>query len=242
MWMGGSEPMRSSYKSLPDDFCLLDELLEDEALLDAARACIDAQRDAGSLDRFESAPPSEAQAAVSVEALQRILASGTDVHGISREDEISNVITFNAPNIDNAVTDAGIARRRAALDAIVGERLDRHLHLGVRHRIANSGHFWYPNTSYMGWHTNYRAPGWRVYLTHATEPGRSFFRYRDPVSGDVVTSHDRLWDVRLFRVDPARPFWHCIYSETDRFSFGYLIYTGGPLYSLRRAFKRLLTK
>ena len=234
--------MRSLFKSLPDDFCLLDDLLEDEALLDAARACIDAQRRAGSLDTFESAPQAEAQAAVSVEALERTLESGTDVHGISREDEISNVVTFNAPHIENAVVDADIARKRAALDAIVGERLDRHLNLGVRHRIANSGHFWYPNTSYMGWHTNNKAPGWRVYLTHAAEPGRSFFRYRDPDSGDIVTSHDRLWDVRMFRVNPNQSFWHCVYSETDRFSFGYLIYAGGPLYTLRRGFKRLLTK
>ena len=76
----------------------------------------------------------------------------------------------------------------------------------------------------MGWHTNNKAPGWRAYLTHASEPGKSFFRYRDPGSGEIVTSMDKEWDLRIFNVDPNAPFWHAVYSDTDRFSFGYRIF------------------
>ena len=75
----------------------------------------------------------------------------------------------------------------------------------------------------MGWHTNNRAPGVRIYVTHAEEPGRSFFRYRDPDTDQVVTAPDDRWNVRAFRVGSEKPFWHAVYSETHRFSFGYMI-------------------
>jgi hypothetical protein len=100
----------------------------------------------------------------------------------------------------------------------------RHL-LGYGRNLEarRSGHFWYPSGSHMAWHTNNKAPGWRVYLTHTTEPGRSFFRYRDPMTGEIFTTMDNRWDLRIFRVDPAQSLWHAVYSETDRFSFGYAI-------------------
>ena len=52
---------------------------------------------------------------------------------------------------------------------------------------------------------------------------RSFFRYRRPDGGEIVTSLDTGWNVRLFEVNPARPLWHAVWSETDRFSFGYVV-------------------
>ncbi len=73
----------------------------------------------------------------------------------------------------------------------------------------------------MGWHTNERTPGWRLYLTVADEPGRSIFRYRDPASGRITTVADARWNARLFRITAAPPLWHAIYSETHRFSIGY---------------------
>ncbi len=57
----------------------------------------------------------------------------------------------------------------------------------------------------MGWHTNSRAPGVRIYVTHAEEPGRSFFRYRDPDTDRVVTAPDDRWNVRVFRVGGEKP-------------------------------------
>ena len=43
--------------------------------------------------------------------------------------------------------------------------------------IYISGHFYYPPTGFMGWHTNYKMPEERVYVTYASEKGESFIRY-----------------------------------------------------------------
>jgi hypothetical protein len=90
-----------------------------------------------------------------------------------------------------------------------------------------SGFQHYPPGGYMGWHTNRNAPGWRLYINWVREPGKSFFRYQEPISGQIVTDWDSGMDCRLFRVgDPAKQehdLWHCVYSETDRISVGYTI-------------------
>lgn len=84
-----------------------------------------------------------------------------------------------------------------------------------------TGKFWYPSGGYMGWHTNNAFPGYRMYISKAREACKSFFRYKDPSSGEIKTSPDEAyWQARIFRIDPARPLWHCVCSETDRFSFG----------------------
>ena len=73
----------------------------------------------------------------------------------------------------------------------------------------------------MGWHTNYKMPEERVYITYASEQGKSFFRY---LEGDkVITDYDdKGLTVRRFAVSSKRPyFWHCAGSDCDRFSFGY---------------------
>jgi hypothetical protein len=86
---------------------------------------------------------------------------------------------------------------------------------------ANSGHLWYRAGAVLGWHTNTRYPGWRAYLSWVAEPGHSFFRYRDPVDGEVVTSWDTGLDLRLFHVSVDNPLWHCVWAGADRHSFGY---------------------
>jgi len=89
--------------------------------------------------------------------------------------------------------------------------------------IYSAGHFYYPPTGYMGWHTNYSSEGERLYLTFASESNKSFFRYRDVESKEVVTDYDDAGlTVRSFPALLTRPyFWHCVGSECDRFSFGY---------------------
>tara|TARA_B100001094_G_scaffold140981_2_gene136630 strand:+ start:9971 stop:10519 length:549 start_codon:yes stop_codon:yes gene_type:complete len=87
--------------------------------------------------------------------------------------------------------------------------------------IYSSGHFYYPPTGFMGWHTNYKMPEERIYITYASEQEKSFFRY---LEGDkVITDYDdQGLTVRRFSVSNKRPyFWHCAGSDCDRFSFGY---------------------
>ena len=128
-----------------------------------------------------------------------------------------------------------------ALDSVVNEKIDiaeqKNLHrfsaeisgkllhflkeIYVNKSIYISGHFYYPPTGFMGWHTNYKMPEERVYITYASEQGKSFFRY---LEGDkVITDYDdKGLTVRRFAVSSKRPyFWHCAGSDCDRFSFGY---------------------
>jgi len=81
-------------------------------------------------------------------------------------------------------------------------------------RVDLRGTFYYPPTGFMGWHTNVGSPGERFYVTWASEDNKSFFRYYD----------DKGLTVRRFTIPTGKPyFWHCVGSECDRFSFGFLV-------------------
>ena len=91
--------------------------------------------------------------------------------------------------------------------------------------ISMSGFFLYPpDGGYMGWHTNSDAPYTRVYLAHATEGEKSFFRYR--LDGEYATSWDREgWTMRQFNCGNSveEHLWHAVYSDTKRLSIGFRI-------------------
>ena len=88
-----------------------------------------------------------------------------------------------------------------------------------------SGFFIYPPTGYMGWHTNYKSHGKRLYVTYASEDKKSFFRYRDPETKEIITDYDdKGITTRQFYVPKKSPyFWHCVGSDCTRVSFGYHI-------------------
>jgi len=86
----------------------------------------------------------------------------------------------------------------------------------------NSGYFWYPYRGYSGWHTNSDRAGDRVYLVWAQEDNKSFFRYQDPVTKEIVTHWEKAgWQVNHFRVPKKGKLWHCIGSYTNRVSIGF---------------------
>ena len=91
--------------------------------------------------------------------------------------------------------------------------------------ITIRGTFYYPPTGYMGWHTNCNVPGERIYITWASENKKSFFRYYDSEKNKIVTDYDNKGiTIRQFTIPVSAPhFWHCIGSECDRFSFGFMI-------------------
>jgi hypothetical protein len=92
-------------------------------------------------------------------------------------------------------------------------------------KVQPRGQFYYPPTGYMGWHTNCGAPGERFYITWASEDKKSFFRYYDYEKDEIITDYDdKGLTVRQFKVTGAAPyFWHCVGSECDRFSYGFLV-------------------
>jgi hypothetical protein len=90
---------------------------------------------------------------------------------------------------------------------------------GIKRRY--SGFFWYPPNGFCGWHTNNNAQGERIYFTWAAEDNKSFFRYKDPDTGEVITDWDKKgWQHRKFLVSKDKPFWHCVGSQTNRVSIG----------------------
>ena len=92
-------------------------------------------------------------------------------------------------------------------------------------RVESSGHFIYPPTGYMGWHTNHTNPCTRLYITYASEDKKSFFRYRDRKTKEIITDYDNKGlTVRQFFIPKHKPyFWHCVGSMCNRISFGYRI-------------------
>ena len=91
-------------------------------------------------------------------------------------------------------------------------------------QIVSSGSFLYPETGYMGWHTNSDAPCTRLYITYKDGDGESFFRYLNS-DNEVITDYDDDGiTIREFNI-PELPeqLWHCVGSECDRYSFGFKI-------------------
>ena len=90
--------------------------------------------------------------------------------------------------------------------------------------IFMSGSFYYPDSGYMGWHTNHSDPSTVVYIVYADQDQKSFFRYEDE-KGKIITDYDdKGLTIRQFELKGTKPyFWHCVGSTCNRFSFGFRI-------------------
>lgn len=199
----------------------VDESLLDQELRAAIQRCAREQQRAAraAMQSYRRCDPQE----VSQATLQSLVAGNREIRGIATERDITNAIPFNSKNVVGAVRDGAVLRLRRAIDARVARRIGALFVEGEDPIVVRAGQYWYPPGSYMGWHTNSRFPGWRLYVTYCAEPEKSFFRYRDPDSGEIVTSTDRQWHVRMFRVSADKLLWHCVYSDTDRLSIGYVV-------------------
>lgn len=107
-----------------------------------------------------------------------------------------------------------------------------HMEQAFKSEIQFSGSMWYPPFAYRLWHTNESQPGWRMYLIDFDEEislsdTKTFFRYMNPHTKEIVTLRDRPKMLRLFKVEqqPDRLFWHCIVNsaERNRWSFGFVV-------------------
>lgn len=202
-----------------------DSWAEDRELTSRLLECIRLQKNAEpELLRTRFEPNEHSREEVSVEALEAIMEREKDVASIGLKNRrIANCIVFGSRDIEGAVRHNRVRRLMRRVDAIVARKAKALFRTEQSIWAERIGHFWYPPTSYMGWHTNSNAPGWRMYVTYCDEAGKSYFRYRDPRTHEIVTSHDRTWTVRLFKVSADDLMWHSIYSDTNRYSFGYRI-------------------
>jgi hypothetical protein len=90
--------------------------------------------------------------------------------------------------------------------------------------IAATGNFYYPPGGYMGWHTNSNFPYKRIYISWSD--GKSYFGYRDPETKEFVKDWDNAGvTVREFDCsdDPKDMLWHTVWSDANRYSFGFRI-------------------
>ena len=86
-----------------------------------------------------------------------------------------------------------------------------------------SGVFHYPPGGFCGWHTNSNLQQERYYFVWAEEDNKSFFRYEDEKTGEIITKWEKKgWQLNKFKP----PSWHCIGSYTNRISFGYAVDDG----------------
>jgi len=162
----------------------------------------------------------------------RVLERGDDIHGVASDRSISNALVFSTARIHDAIRSREVEQARETVDRGMEQLI---LQVFDDPRLLEclvSGHLWYPPGSFMGWHTNSRVPGWRAYVTYAETAGRSFFRYYDDRRDEIVTLSDRNWNLRLFRISSETPLWHAVHSDTDRFSFGYMIRKRQPQQSI----------
>jgi hypothetical protein len=93
------------------------------------------------------------------------------------------------------------------------------------HSITITGHFFYPPGGFMSWHTNNNDPGTRVYISVVDALKKSQFNYieNDNLINDV---DDEKIIVRKFICgDEKNPFWHSVYSECNRISFGFNLHS-----------------
>lgn len=216
--------------------------VEHQPLVTAIQACVEAQRRAGRSRRqcYRSEP--DAKRLVSDQSLDNLLTSGTEVTGLASERHITNAIPFGIRDVDDSLHHRRAARLLRDLDAALSGWARDTFEAEEKPVFFSVAQYWYPPGSYMGWHTNSRFPGWRLYITYCEEPGKSFFRYRDPLTGKVVTSMDTGLDFRLFEVSGERRLWHAVYSETDRFSLGYIVRPWSPRVALIHALRPWLQR
>jgi len=217
----------------------LDSALLSEELKNAALDCIRHQKSAAAQDYADFRPLECSLEKTSAGALNEVLARRLDVHGISTDRSISNVISFRLSGKSNAIANNTVEQSRKTVDTLVTQLLSSIFVGNKKLRVESSGHFWYPAGSYMAWHTNSKVPGWRMYINYAEEADKSYFRYKDPDSAKIVTLNDSNWNLRLFRITDERPVWHTVYSNTNRFSLGYIIRDQAVRSPVRRALRKV---
>jgi len=86
---------------------------------------------------------------------------------------------------------------------------------------------YYPESGFMGWHTNWNCPGYNILLSY-NKDGNGYFRYKDPITSEIVTQYDKQgWQAKVGyygeKKETDKIMWHCARSHSQRLTFGYVI-------------------
>lgn len=119
------------------------------------------------------------------------------------------------PNVEVSNPCSGQADRCAPFSLrpevlLVEQLLAATLSNAVGHRAGN----------YLRWHSNIDDPGVRTYCIYNAVAG-SIFRYLGTQGRRVDCVEPAGWSMRRFTVTADAPFWHCVYAEGERITFGF---------------------
>ena len=97
-------------------------------------------------------------------------------------------------------------------------------YLGARNQAVN---VFYPANGFMGWHNNWNANGYNILLSYSKE-GNGFFRYRDPLTKEIVTMEDKPgWTCKVGYYgrgrEPDKVYYHCAGSYEPRITLGFVV-------------------
>lgn len=79
----------------------------------------------------------------------------------------------------------------------------------------------YVPRGFVGWHSDEDISGWYLMITYSPA-GAGFFRYRNNITGKIVTLPDTPgWMTRAVELpsDRDRVFWHCAAADNNRYTF-----------------------
>ena len=84
----------------------------------------------------------------------------------------------------------------------------------------------YPPGGYIGWHSNYDAPGYNFLFTWSKD-GDGFFRFIDPLTKETVTLEDSSgWNARMgYFGSGDQELWHCAYTNCRRLTICFRFHT-----------------
>ena len=88
-------------------------------------------------------------------------------------------------------------------------------------------HVYYPKNGFMGWHNNWNSHGYNILLSY-TKNGGGFFKYRDPITHEVVEMLDPGgWSGKVGYYgrgrEPDKVYYHCAGSYEPRLTLGFVI-------------------
>jgi hypothetical protein len=109
-------------------------------------------------------------------------------------------------------------------DNCVNQMSDLCKYLGARN---NAVMMYYPENGFMGWHHNANAAGYNILLSYSLD-GDGFFRYRDPITHEIVTIPDKEgWTIKVGYYgsfeETDKVYWHCARTKKPRLTLGFIV-------------------
>ena len=143
-------------------------------------------------------------------------------------EQILNGSVHGHPTSSDAVevTDLDYDLKNELLDEIISLCSN----VGGRSRAVSS---FYPENGYMGWHTNWNAPGLGILFSWSKAGDGCFKSYNDKTKNFEIYQDEVGWNVKgVYMRDKQQGLnlgnsWHCVDTNCERFSVGFLLSNGG---------------